>query len=807
MKLQKIIALASAALAFITVAPAQNLNLVQRGHLSYGTQTCANICGYVDSLGNEYALVGASVGLSIVDVTDPTTPTQVYQHVGPANAQSEWQEIKVRGKYAYVTTEAGGGLQIFNLSSLPDVSGITMHSWTGDGAATGLNTIHALHIDGHYVYLYGSNKFNGGALVADITDPWNPTYAGNYSVGTGSNQAYVHDGYVRNDTLYAGHIYSGYFSIVDFRNKNAPVELANQYTPSNFTHNTWLSTNSKILFTTDEVDNSFLTSYDISDVSNIIQLDKIQSNPGSQSIVHNTHIINVAGNDYAVTSWYRDGFTIVDAGRPNNLIQVGNYDTYPSGSGGGFNGDWGVYPFLPSGTIVVSNIEDGLYVFTPTYVRACYLEGAVTDSVCGVQLNNVHVTVTAMINDSTDISGQYRTGSAIPGTYSVTFSKSGYITKTITGVVLSPGIVNNLNVALVPFNTVALNGSTSDASSTLPLANAVVMINDATNAYSFVSDASGAFNSCNVVAATDYNITAGKWGYNTVCLSGQDINSAASTLSLPLVKGYYDDFSLNLGWTVSSTATTGMWVRGVPIETVNASAISNPGTDDSTDCGNIAYITGNGGGTASADDVDNGVTTLTSPVFDLTTYTNPYVDFSRWFYNAGGTGTPNDSLTVSISNGLTTVMLDVAVYNTPGNSSWIHKSFKVTDFIAPTATMKMIVRTEDNNPGHLVEAGFDKFVVSEGPTGIDEYAMNVPVISASPNPFTTETTIHYEIKNNMASNASMIVTDVTGRVVESIKLNQASGSVLLNTSINSGVYFVTIINGNQARIPVKIMKM
>lgn len=806
MKLQKLFALAACAVASVTAATAQ-LNVTLRGHLSYGSQTCANICGYVDSLGNEYALVGASVGLSVVDVTDPSAPTQVYQHVGPANAQSEWQEIKVRGKYAYVTTEAGGGLQIFDLSSLPDASGITMHSYTGDGAIAGqLNTIHSLHIDGHYVYIYGSNLFAGGAVVADISDPWNPVYAGKYSIGAG-NQAYVHDGYVRNDTLYACHIYSGYFSVVDFTNKAAPVELANQYTPSNFTHNSWLSTNSKVLFTTDEVNNSYLTSYDISDLGNITLLDKIQSNPGSQSIVHNTHILNVAGNDYAVTSWYRDGFTIVDAGRPDNLVQVGNYDTYPSGSGGGFNGDWGVYPFLPSGTIVVSNIEDGLYVFTPNYVRACYLEGAVTDSVCGVTLSNVHVSVAAVsINDSTDGSGVFRTGTAVPGTYSVTFTKSGYYPKTLTGIVLSPGVVNNLNVELVPFNTISVNGTTTDNATSAAVGSTSVMISDATNSYNFVTDAGGAFNSCNIVAASDYNIIAGKWGYNGICLSGQDISASNNVLSLPMDKGYYDDFSLNLGWTVSSTATTGMWVRGVPIETLNGSVVSNPGSDDSTDCSNIAYVTGNGGGAASTDDVDNGATTLLSPVFDLTAYTNPYVNFSRWFYDAAGTGTPNDSLTISLSNGLSIVPIDIAVYNTAGNSSWLQKSLKVSDFIAPTATMKLIVRTEDNNPGHLVEAGFDKFSVTEGPLGIAENALNAATVSASPNPFTTETTISYAVSSRLDANASLVVTDITGRVVEARALSQAKGTVLLNRSINSGIYFVTLINGNDARIPVKIVK-
>lgn len=784
---------------------AQGINVVQRSHLAFPGHTCANICGYADTLGNEYALVGVATGMQIVDVTDPTTPV-VVKHI--PNVDNLWKEIKVYGKYAYVTTEGGGGLQIVNMSSLPDTTGIVYHSWAptipGAGGGT-LGTIHALHIDGHFVYLYGSSLFNGGAVVADLTDPWNPTYAGHYSVGVG-NQAYVHDGYVRNDTLYGGHIYSGYFSVVDFTNKAAPVELANQATPNNFTHNTWLSTNSRYLFTTDEVSNSFLTSYDISDLGNITLLDKIQSNPGSLSIVHNTHIIQVGGNDYAVTSWYKDGFTIVDAGRPINLVQVGSYDNYGP-SGDGFEGAWGVYPFLPSGNIVVSNIEDGLYVYTPTYVRACYLEGNVTDSVCGVQLNGVHVTVTAVgINDSTDLSGIYRTGTPTPGTYNVTFSKSGYVSKTITGVVLAPGVVNNLNVQLMPFNTVSLTGSVIDNGTSAPVAGASVIISDASNTYNFVSDGAGAFNSCNVVGATDYNVTVGKWGYNTLCLSNESIITGSSSPVYHLDKGYYDDFSMDFGWTVSGTATTGAWERGVPVGTLNGSVQSNPGVDDNTDCGNMAYVTGNAGGTAAADDVDNGATTLVSPLFDLTTYSNPYVDFVRWFYNAGGAGSPNDSLTISISNGSTTAVLDVAVAATAGSSTWVPKSFYLPAFITPTATMRLMVRTADNTPGHLLEAGFDKFVVHEGPAGINEQLLNAN-LNVYPNPFNAETTIAYDLKNASMNNAKINVSDITGRVVETFSINNAEGTVVLNKSINPGIYFVSVVNGTEVSAPLKIVKL
>lgn len=805
MKLTKLLLTAFVLLLSCFGALAQNLNVTFKSQLDYPNQTCANIYGYVDSLGNEYALVGASLGMSIVDVSNPSNPVEVLQIPGPDNL---WKEIKVRGKFAYVTSEGGGGLQIVNLSSLPDVGGIIYHSWTGDGAIAGnLGTIHSLHIDGNFVYLYGSSLFNGGAIVADLTDPWNPTYVGKYEFGTGSS-AYVHDGYVRNDTLYAGHIYSGYFSVVDFTDKNNPIELANQFTPNNFTHNTWLSSNSNVLFTTDEVDNSFLTSYDMTDLSNITELDRIQSNPGSGSMVHNTNIIKIQGNDYAVTSWYKDGFTIVDAGRPQNLIQVGNYDTF-SGTGGGFEGDWGVYPYFPSGTIVVSNIDEGLFVFSPVYTRACYLEGLVTSS-CGEQINNVQVTVTAInINENTDIAGQYRTGTSIPGTYSVTFSKSGYVSQTISGVILSAGIVSILDVQLVPVNSsFNVNGLTSDSITSNPISGVNVSISNQTNSYDFLTNGSGNFSSCTILGATDYDVIVGKWGYNTYCVSNQTISSSTNNLSYPLTSGYYDDFSLDFGWTVNSDASTGAWQRGVPLGTSYNNIPANPGTDVSTDCSNKAYVTGNTGLTSSDQDVDNGSTTLLSPLFDLTNYVIPYLDYSRWFFNSGGSGSPNDSLSIYLSNGSITYLLEFALATTPGNSSWIHKSFKISDYITPTATMQVKVRTADNSPGHLVEAGFDNFLIREGATGITEnYAEDNGLMTVYPNPFSGETTISYQLKNKLSENGAIQITDISGRVIDIIDLTQSKGTILLKSSMEAGIYFARLINGNEIISTLKIVKV
>ena len=63
---------------------------------------------------------------------------------------------------------------------------------------------------------------------------------------------------------------------------------------------------------------SYIGGYDITDMNNIQEVDRIQSNPESNSIPHNTH---VDGN-FLVTSWYRDGTVVHDATYPNNLVEV-----------------------------------------------------------------------------------------------------------------------------------------------------------------------------------------------------------------------------------------------------------------------------------------------------------------------------------------------------------------------------------------------------------------------------------------------------------------------------------------------------
>lgn len=411
--------------------------------MTFPNQNLANIWGYTAPDGSEYALVGGANGLIIVNVTNPDAPQFIKQIPGPTSA---WREIKTYQHYAYVVTEHGSiGIQVVNLNNLPDTNLSYQNVNPG-----GITRAHALHVDETkgFLYVYGSNLNQGRTQVFNLnTNPYSPSYVGHVPfIG------YVHDGYADNDTLFSAHIYAGQFAVINMANKTNPTLLGTKTTPGAFTHNTWRSGN--YLFTTDEVSNSFLTSYDISDPGDIRELDRIAITPGSGSIVHNTHVIN----NYAVTSWYKDGFSIIDVNRPANMVEVGRYDTYPNGSGSGFEGCWGVYPYFPSGTIVASNIraqgtQNGeLWVMTPTYQRACYLEGVVTDSVTGNPLPAATVTILSTgVTGTTNTLGEYKIGQVQSGTVNVSFSKTGYVTKVLSAT-LTNGVLTTLNAALAPIS-------------------------------------------------------------------------------------------------------------------------------------------------------------------------------------------------------------------------------------------------------------------------------------------------------------------------------------------------------------------
>jgi choice-of-anchor B domain-containing protein len=712
---------------FLTIAQS-NYNMTLLGSYEWSSTEGSDIWGWADPITeDEYALVCLNDGFSCVNVSNPSNPIEEFYI---ADINSTWRDVKTWGNFAYVTTEANAGLLIVDLRDMTGNTNYHVSQFTNPttGASVSFTAAHNLFIDENGIcYIFGASSNSGGspadgAIFLDVAaNATNPVYLGEW------DDEYIHDGMARGDTMYAGCIYTGDLYIVDVSNKSNPLVLGTHQTPDAFTHNAWVSDDGNYVFTTDEKSDAFIGSYDITNMSNIQEIDRIQSNPESNSIPHNTH---VDGN-FLVTSWYRDGTTVHDISNPHNLVQVAYYDSY-LGAGDGFDGCWGTYPFLPSGNIISSEINSStnqsakLMIYERGFLQACYLEGNVTDVLTGNFLTGVSVEIlnTTLSNYTTsNLLGDYVSGTANAATYDIVFSKAGYLTDTLSAS-LTNGLITVLDVALQPLVPFIITGMVIDvAGNGIENANLVIYNNEFT--FNMTTDGNGNF-SINNMYEGSYAVIAGQWGYITYC--NNEYIDGSSPIAITLAEGYYDDFTFDFGWTVNGNASTGLWQRGEPEGTIFAvwqgtsyGALEfNPELDVSLDCGDFAFVTGNGGGSAGDDDVDDGNTILTSPIFDASISSVNYIEYYKWFAIGGGNGNSSDELTISISNGISTVLLETITLNSSSLNSWTFSSFNMNQYIAATATMQLIIETADLGSGDLIEAAFDKFSITNTIPTINE---------------------------------------------------------------------------------------
>jgi len=282
---------------FVQAQNANNMELMSS--LDY-PQGLNDIWGYSDG-DHEYALVGTQTGLSVVDITNPYNPTELFFING---TQSVWRDIKTWQNYAYVSVEESDGLLIVDLSDLTGSTYVYIDTF--------FTEIHNLFIDeSGFLYAFGGTPSSGVTILDLNGDPMNPTLAGAY------NDYYLHDGMVRGDTLWGAAMYEGLFTVIDVSDKANIQTLSSYPTPCSFTHNVWVSDDNNYVFATDEQSACFIAAYDVTDIYNITQIDLIQDWSLTGDVVpHNTHVLN----NYLITSYYTSGVNIIDASDPSNLV-------------------------------------------------------------------------------------------------------------------------------------------------------------------------------------------------------------------------------------------------------------------------------------------------------------------------------------------------------------------------------------------------------------------------------------------------------------------------------------------------------
>ncbi|MDP2384856.1 MAG: choice-of-anchor B family protein [Bacteroidota bacterium] len=310
----------------------------------------------------EYAILGSTTGNHFIEVTNPIAPV-VRDFVPAATQNNLWREIQTYQNYAYlVSDDNGSSLQIVDMSYLPD----SVHVVYDSNAL--FTRSHTIFISGNKLYC-GSAVLVGGGFypmaVYDISNPVSPVFLRGLNEDFPS-AGYVHDMFVKNDTIFASHGNAGLF-IYKFNANNTFSLLADytNYLLGGYNHSSSLTPDSKTLIFTDEVPTGLpVKVLDVSDLGNLTLTDTIVSHPGATP--HNIYVMN----DYHVAiSYYQDGVYLYDISNPNKAILKGFFDTDPAHGDNdnytttyAYQGCWGAYPYLPSGILLASDMQNGLFV-------------------------------------------------------------------------------------------------------------------------------------------------------------------------------------------------------------------------------------------------------------------------------------------------------------------------------------------------------------------------------------------------------------------------------------------------------------
>ncbi|MBD3337415.1 MAG: T9SS type A sorting domain-containing protein, partial [Candidatus Eisenbacteria bacterium] len=277
----------------------------------------------------------------------------------------------------------------------------------------------------------------------------------------------------------------------------------------------------------------------------------------------------------------------------------------------------------------------------------------------------------------------------------------------------------------------------------------------------------------------------------------------------PTTSYYMDNMEADQGWTVGAPgddATTGIWERVDPNATYDGGTMIQPEDDHTPDPGTRCFITGQSapGAGQGDNDVDDGTTTLISPVFDLSVVAGiVQVRYYRWYTNNTGS-TTNDSWVVRVTDdGSTWVDLENTMET---DRSWRLMEFNLADFVELTDQVQFRFLASDLGDGGIVEAGVDDFeLLLTGVSGAPEVDRGEAVFALypnRPNPASRATTIRYALER--AGPVRLRIVDVQGRVLRYlVDGRQKAGSRsavwdrrdAAGRPVPSGIYFYELLAG------------
>lgn len=331
-----------------------------------------DLWGWTDSeTGREYALMGLSNGTAFVDVSDPRKPSFLGR-LPTETVASLWRDIKVYRNHAYIVADGAGahGMQVFNLTRLRGLSGSA--EFSPDVVYDGFEHSHNLAINEEtgFAFAVSTDTCSRGLHIMNIQTPNNPMFAGCHdSATTHDTQCVVYRGpdAEHRDREICFSSNEDHVEVANVTDKSAPVTLSTSTYPQlAYVHQGWLTEDHRYFLLGDELDETNLglsTRTHVFDVSDLEAPEHLYAHDlGTRATDHNLY---VRGNRIFAAN-YSTGLRVLEFGdlAEEEIEEIAWFDTYPDNDGPALDGAWSVYPYLPSGTILVSDIRRGLFVLS-----------------------------------------------------------------------------------------------------------------------------------------------------------------------------------------------------------------------------------------------------------------------------------------------------------------------------------------------------------------------------------------------------------------------------------------------------------
>ena len=331
-----------------------------------------DLWGWSDAqTGKEYALMGMTNGTAFVDISDPQNPVFLGR-LPTETRNSAWRDIKVYRDHAYIVADNAGahGMQVFNLTRLRGMSGPS--AWSTDALYDGFGPSHNLAINEAtgFAFAVSTDTCGAGLHMIDISTPNNPLFAGCHDTSrTHDTQCVVYQGpdaeHRGKEICFSSN--ESHVEVVDVTDKSSPLSLSSSNYPQRaYVHQGWVTEDHRYFLLGDELDETnfnLTTRTHVFDVSDLDSPDHLYAHDlGTQATDHNLY---VQGNRVFEAN-YTSGLRVLEFGdlATRDIREIAFFDTLPSRSARSLQGAWSVYPYLPSGTLIVSDIRNGLFVLS-----------------------------------------------------------------------------------------------------------------------------------------------------------------------------------------------------------------------------------------------------------------------------------------------------------------------------------------------------------------------------------------------------------------------------------------------------------